>query len=190
MTYYDETLTTAPDAKRPDWRWTLAFGIVAVIGGLVAALNPFIASLTAEAIAATAFLLGGAVTIYTAATGNDHAASRIGTGLLGVLLMLFGGGLVIAPIPGLLSLMLLTASFFLAMGVVRAWLGFKARPFEGWGWQVASGAMSVLLAILIFVALPEGALSLLGLFLAVDLVVAGSAAIAGAFALRRDAAQS
>lgn len=171
----------------PDWRWTLAFGIVLILGGVLALANPFIASLTAEAIAATAFIVGGVVQIWVAVTQNDHAASRIGSGLLGALLMLFGAMLVAAPIPGLLSLTLLVAAFFLALGVVRVWLAVKARPRDGWHWQALSGALSIVLAALIYVALPEGALGLLGLFLAVDLLMAGIAAIMGAIALRRAA---
>lgn len=170
---------------RLDWRWVMALGVLLILGGIFALANPFAASLAVEITAAVFFVAGGVMQLWMAFTGKDHAGSRVASGMLGGLLVVFGLLLLASPIAGLISLTLLVASFFLAMGVVRTWIGLRRTRAEGRAWTVASGLVSIALAVLIFFALPEGAAGLLGIFLGVDLVMGGAASIAGALQMRR-----
>ncbi|MFC4731858.1 HdeD family acid-resistance protein [Salipiger abyssi] len=174
MTRHD----TDPDSPRPplngpDWRWMLVLGAVLIVGGVLAFLNPFAASLTVVALAGGVFILGGVLQLWIAFQYAGPTAARLVAGLLGLLVLAFGVALIANPLAGIISLTLLIAGFFLAMGVLRIWLGFHLRDRTGWGWLVAAGAVSVLLGLLIVLAMPEAAAGLLGLFLGVDLLSSG-----------------
>ncbi|MBN9886707.1 HdeD family acid-resistance protein [Salipiger abyssi] len=165
--------TTSRHFTGPDWRWLLVLGAVLIVGAVLAFLNPFAASLTAVAIAGSIFVLGGVLQLWIAFQYQGPSAARLVAGLLGLLVLVFGVALVANPLAGIVSLTLLIAGFFLAMGVLRIWLGFHLRDRTGWGWLVAAGAVSVLLGLLIVLAMPEAAAGLLGLFLGVDLLSSG-----------------
>lgn len=157
-----------------DWKWLMALGVLMLVGGFVAFLNPFIASLTVEIVAGFAFGVAGTMQIWMAATANGQGAGeRWMTGGLGVLLVLLAVSLLINPLAGLVTLTIMVAVLFAMMGAMRIVMAWRERPREGWGWMMASGVMSVALAILIVLALPGVALGILGLFLGLDLTFSG-----------------
>ncbi|MBU2960572.1 HdeD family acid-resistance protein [Citreicella sp. C3M06] len=169
----DSTNRRTPRPLRPDWRWMLILGALLIVGGLMAFLNPFAASLTAVAIAGGIFTLGGAIQMWIAFQDEGGGVGRGLSGLLGLLILAFGVSLIANPLMGIVSLTLLIAGFFIASGVLRIWLGLMMRHLPGWGWLVASGAVSLILGVLVIVALPSEPGSLLGLFLGVDLLSTG-----------------
>jgi uncharacterized membrane protein HdeD (DUF308 family) len=182
------TQTDFEDVPTPpfDRRWMLGLGVLSVIAGIVALLNPLIASLTVEALAGAGFLVVGVAQIWMALTRKETPIwSRWGSGLLGVLFILFSVALVVDPLAGLVSLTILVASFFLAFGLVRAVMAVRHSERAGWGWMLASGAVSMVLGVVIFLSLPGAALGILGLFLAVELLVSGIGSIGWAVASRR-----
>lgn len=171
-----------PEPQRPEdrmnWKWTLAMGIVLIVGGFVALTNAFLASLAVVAFASVFFLIAGAMQLWLAFRGEDGATgARLIAGILGVLLIVFAFSLYFQPFAGLLSLTILAASFFLAAGVVRVILALRMRHRRAWGWLLASGLVSVGLGLFIFIALPEAALTILGVFLGVELLFSGAAAL-------------
>lgn len=172
----------------PDWGWKglLALGLVMLIGGVLAFLNPFAASLTVEVVAGAAFLAAGVIELWWAATARQQDTSdRLLMGGLGAILVLLAVSLLLNPLAGLVTLTFAVAILFAVMGAFRMAMAFRMRPARGWGWIMASGVLSLALAALILLALPEAALGLLGIFLGVDLVMAGSVTLALAWA-RRD----
>lgn len=185
----------APDAPQPSaepmpelsWRWMLAAGLVYVAGGFIALLNPFLASLFAESLIALAFMLGGLLALLLAFRNKDGTTGgRVLSGVSALLAIAFAVALWMNPIIGLVSLTLTVASFLVAIGAVRTWVGVRMRKRAGWGWFVASGVLTVLLGVYIFVTLPASALSILGLFLAFELTFAGAAQIAAAWQARAE----
>ena len=169
----------AAPPPRMNWKLMLVMGLIMILGGFVALLNPFAATLTVEAIAAAVFLVAGFMQLWLAIR-SEHGSTnaRMIAGVLGVLLILFALSLFFQPIAGLISLTILLAAFFLAMGLVRIWLATRMRDRAGWGWLLASGLVSAALGIFIFFSLPEAALALLGIFLGVELLASGAASVA------------
>ncbi|MCR8550828.1 DUF308 domain-containing protein [Salipiger sp. P9] len=168
----------------PDWRWLLVLGALLIVGGVLAFLNPFAASLTVVALAGSVFVLGGVLQLWIAFQDRGGGAGRMLAGLLGLIVLVFGVALLANPMAGILSLTLMIAGFFLALGALRIWLGFYLRAHAGWGWLVAAGAVSVALGLLIVLAMPEAAGGLLGLFLGVDLLSSGVGVAALALRMR------
>ncbi len=166
------------------WKVALVMGPILILGGVVALLNPFLATLTAAVVAALAFRFAGAMQLLLAVRGAGEG-SRVLAGLLGALLILFAMSPFAHPIAGLVSLTLLVGSFFLAAGLVRVWLAFRMRGRRAWGWLLGSGLVSAALEVFILARLPEAAAAVLGILLGVELLTSGSAAVAFAFAARR-----
>ncbi|MCM2563117.1 DUF308 domain-containing protein [Lutimaribacter sp. EGI FJ00015] len=178
----DETLPDWPEMI--DWRWMMALAVMLILGGVLAFLNPFLASLTVEAIAGATFLAAGAWQLWVVMTGRDGGNRLLG-GALGLALVVLAVALLANPLAGLVSLTFAVGVLFALMGALRMLIAWDVRPRGGWGWMMASGVVSVALAVLIFVSLPQSALALLGLFLAVDLVTSGLVALAMALRARR-----
>ncbi|MFP4239112.1 HdeD family acid-resistance protein [Rhodosalinus sp.] len=173
-------------AQEMDWRWLMVFGVIMLIGGLLALANPFAASITAEILAASAFIAGGVVQIWIALRGTAGADSgtRWLAGTLGVLFVLLGIVLLANPLAGLLTLTIAVGALFAGMGAARIALAIRWRPQPGWGWMAASGALSLILAALILFTLPGSALGILGLLLGIDLTVSGAVSLALAWRAR------
>jgi len=170
------------------WKALALVGVVMLIGGFLAFLNPFAASLAAEAVAGAAFLAAGAVQLWLAVSDRSKTTGdRWLSGALGLALVLFAVTLVLNPLAGLVTLTALVALFFTVLGALRVGLAWHMRPAQGWGWLMASGVMSLLLAALILLGLPGAALGILGLFLGIDLTMAGAVSLSLAWAKRRDA---
>lgn len=184
--------TDAPDLDKltPDmgWKGLVVLGLVMLIGGVLAFLNPFAASLAAEAVAGAAFLTAGAMQLWFAVRDTSKTTGdRWLSGGLGAVLMLFALSLVLNPLAGLVTLTALVALFFTLIGAFRVALAWHMRPAQGWGWLMAAGAMSLILAALIVLSLPGGALGLLGLFLGIDLTVGGAVTLGLAWRKRMQA---
>ena len=91
------------------------------------------------------------------------------------------------PIAASLSLTLFIAAMLLVAGVLRAVMAFQMRPVRGWGWVLAGGVMSLLLGIAILVQWPVSGLLAIGLFVALELMIAGWSCILFALAARSTA---
>ena len=94
---------------------------------------------------------------------------------MGALMMVLALSLWFEPLAGLLTLTLMTAIFFLAIGGLRVWMAMRMRHRSRW--VALSGAMSILLGLVIVAALPHAALTTLGLLLGIELAVSGVAVI-------------
>lgn len=180
-------MTDQLDRLTPDmgWKGLALLGVVMLIGGFLVFLNPFTASLAAEAVAGAAFLMAGAMQLVFAVRDETKSTGdRWLSGALGVVLILFAVSLVLNPLAGLVTLTALVALFFTVMGALRVVLAWQMRPARGWGWLLAGGALSLVLAVLVVLSLPGGAPGLLGLFLGIDLTVGGAVTLALAWQRR------
>ena len=168
------------------WKAMLGFGVLTLLAGVFAILAPFVASLTVVGLAAAVFILLGAAQLWAAFRGDPKVAEhRALNGILGALMVVFGVWLFAQPLEGLVTLTIFVAAFFIVEGALQVWLATRMRGREGWGWLAAGGAVSVLLGLMVFFALPGAAIWVLGLLLGIDLLSTGAAMIALSFAERR-----
>ncbi len=152
--------------------WWIIGGIVAVIGGVFAVLNPLPATLAVNFLAAWSFIVFGIFAVIGAfqliTTGQ-----KMFMAIFGLAALLLGISLIANPLAGVMTLTLLVASIILISGMARILSAFDMRGTD-WFWlMLLSGAISVLLAVLIFADFPESAMSILGLFLGIELIFSG-----------------
>lgn len=177
--------TTASAANlKKSWVWMAVFAAISLIGGLLALLNPFEATLAATLMAGWAFAFVGAVQIIQSFQVQGWAGF-IWALLLGLLTLVVGCSLIFNPLAGMVSLTLLVAILFLATGVVKAMYAFSLRPLSGWGWVLFSGLVSVALGVMILADMPFSATSILGILLGIELLMNGILFLFVALALRK-----
>jgi uncharacterized membrane protein HdeD (DUF308 family) len=182
--------TAVPSPSRGDELspgWSLALGILLVIAGIVALLFPVIAAVTAALYVGWFAIIAGAIAIAVAfkTRTEPHFGWRFAVGVVYVLLGLL---LVANPIAGAASLALLVGALMAASGVVEIMLALRLRPRRGWGWLLANGIVSIVLAALIVIGWPLASLVLIGYFVGFQIITCGVARIALSMGARKAAA--
>lgn len=169
---------------RASWVWLAILGAISLVGGILALINPFAATLAAVFLAGWTFLLFGVLQLIQAfrTTGWPGFLWSL---LLGLLTVAVGISLLINPTAGALSLTMLVAVLFLVLGVVKILYAFSLRPVPGWGFAALSGAISILLGIMIIADYPWSATAVLGILLAVELLSNGIFLLVVALGLRK-----
>jgi uncharacterized membrane protein HdeD (DUF308 family) len=164
----------------------LVEGIVLVVLGLLAILLPQIATLAIELLLGWLFLISGILGLVT--TFWTKPAPGFWWALISAILAIVAGVLLLAwPLTGVLSLTIVLVAFFLAEGVVTIMYAVEhRRELNGrWGWMLASGIITLLLAFLIWARFPSTAAWAIGLLAGIDLVFGGSALIGMAVAAKK-----
>ena len=163
------------------WIWWLLAGALSLAGGIFALANPLAATLTATMLAGWTFVLVGILTLLSAFSDQGWG-SRVLVIVIGGLLLLSGINLIAEPLSGSMTLTVAVAILLMAVGVFRIILGFRVQ-FSRLRWaMILSGALSILLSIMIFSDFPQSALVVLGVFLAVELISNGVSLIVLAMA--------
>jgi uncharacterized membrane protein HdeD (DUF308 family) len=166
------------------WIWWLLAGILALAGGVWTFFNPVAGSLAVTFVTGGVFLALGVV--ETIAAIQMRGSQGFLWKLVVALATVLTGVLLLAnPLAGMVALTIVVGAAFGAMGVAKIILSLRMRPRAGWGWMLASGLVSLALAIIIFADFPASAATILGILLAVELIQTGIALMFAGLALRR-----
>lgn len=155
-----------------NWIWWMIAGVLSLIGGFFALANPLAATLTAELFAGWTFMLVG-VLILVSAFNDQGWGARIAAIVLGVFVLIFGINLVANPLAGMITLTVMAGVMLLVVGICRIMLAFATDVSQVRWVMILSGALSILLGIMIFSNFPQSAAVVLGVFLAVELISNG-----------------
>jgi uncharacterized membrane protein HdeD (DUF308 family) len=107
--------------------------------------------------------------------------------LLGVLYIVAGFVTFENPLLAAALLTLLLGFSLVASGIMRIVLAFSMKEGKPWLWVALSGMITLLLGLVILAHWPVSGLYILGLFLGIDLIIAGASWIGIGFGLRRRA---
>ena len=171
-----------------NWGIMLIIGILGVIAGLMALLNPFGASLVVTAIAGWSFLILGILQIIDGLRAQGWSG-KMWSVLLGVVAVFLGVNLLGEPLKGMLVLTTLVGIMFLVSGLFKLMVGMQIEnPQLKWT-VMFSGIISAFLGFMVLSNLPQSAATMLGVLLAVELLSNGVSMIALAL-VRKDGAMS
>lgn len=170
-----------------NWFLWLIIGILSIVAGIVALMNPFAATLTAHLMAGYFFMIIGILTVFSAFQDQGWGA-RIWAILLGVVITLLGINLIANPLQGILALTLVVGILMLTTGVFRLVMAFSPRAANVRLPLIASGALSIILAMMIFSGFPASGLVVLGILLAVELISNGVSMVFVALSRRSEEA--
>lgn len=163
----------AIEDNEPSRGWFIALGIFLIATGIGALLFPQLATLSVELFVGSAMLVGGIATLI-------HAFKSTGWG--GFLIEIFVAAVYIAggviflfnPLAGIFTLTALLAAFFAFDSILRILMAIQIRGERSWAFFLASGLLSLLLAILIVAGIANGAsLAFIGFLVGINFVFAG-----------------
>ncbi|MFI4876272.1 MAG: HdeD family acid-resistance protein [Blastopirellula sp. JB062] len=156
---------------RNEWCWFLFLGIGLVALGVIALGASFIASLAVVVFFGLLMVLGGAAQIASAFWAGRWSGMVLHL-LMGIFYAVVGMLMIDAPIEALQAITLLIAAFLIVGGLFRVVAAMTIR-FPAWGWQLLSGAISVLLGLMINKGWPDNSFFIVGMFLGIELIFSG-----------------
>jgi uncharacterized membrane protein HdeD (DUF308 family) len=183
---YSELQGEVTTAIRGHWKFFLAEGIILIILGLAAILEPLVATLTLSIFIGWLLIISGIVGLFS--TLRMHPAPGFWWSLISAILAIVVGVLLIwHPLAGILSLTLALIIFFVIEGIASILfaLDYRRDLPARWGWMVASGVVDLILAAIILLGLPGSALWALGLLLGINMVFGGTTLIVMALDARQ-----
>lgn len=181
-TVLNETPSVMMGKLESSWDLFAVLGGMMLIAGGVASFNLFATTLVSLFYIVAFMLLCGVMQLFHAF--NTHGwKRRVLYGLSALSYLAAGGVAFYDPILSAVGISLLIGGFLVASGAFRIMSGLRDQSHEGWGWVVASGALTLAVGGLLLVSWPGISLWFLGALLTVDLIFQGCSYIAFAVAL-------
>jgi uncharacterized membrane protein HdeD (DUF308 family) len=152
--------------------WSIFWGILLIITGILALIMPGVAALATVLVLAWLLVFAGIFEIVHAFQ-NRH---RQGFGwklAAGIITLLLGLSMLFFPIAGIATLALWIGAFIFAGGIVRLILAFRVRPARGWGWVLFDGILSIIIGVLIAWGWPATSIGFIGLLTGFWLLFSG-----------------
>lgn len=161
----------------------LAMGIAMIIAGGAAIALPLFSTVGVVTMLGLLVLVAGLAQIVSAFYCKGWHGVLLHL-LMGILYLVTGFLMLENPVQGAAGLTLILAGFFLTSGIFRVVVALKDR-FPGWGWTLLSGAVTVLLGLIIWRQFPESALWVIGLLIGIDLMFNGWSWVMLSFVFRK-----
>ncbi len=158
-------------------------GVLLVLG-LLAIVLPQVATLATVLFIGWLLLIAGIGGIYVAVQGRGVFNWR-SMGLLFLLTTIAGLIMVVRPDAGMRVLTAILAALFLLEGIVYTAVGVQFRQvFPAWKWMVASGVISLLLALSILFGWPASSTIVIGLLVGINFLSSGASLLMLGYAIR------
>jgi uncharacterized membrane protein HdeD (DUF308 family) len=154
--------------------WYLVQGGLMILAGILALVYPVVSSFAVVVFLGCVLIVSGVVQGISLIDARDvphfwlQLVSVVLSVIVGVLLIRHRGA-------GLLVLTLLLLVYFMVEGISKVIFSLTIRPFQNWGWVLASGIVTILVAFYLWASLPITAIWLLGVLLGIQLICEGAA---------------
>lgn len=173
---------TAP--LRAKWGWIVALGVVYLLAGFIALGSVAMATVVSVLVVGVMMIVAGVAEVFSAFQIKSWGKFLLWV-LLGVLYIIGGFVTFQNPLLAAVLLTLILGASLVVSGIMRIVLAFSMKRETPWIWVALSGVITLLLGLLILARWPVSSLYILGLFLAIDLIMAGAGWIGLGFGLRR-----
>jgi uncharacterized membrane protein HdeD (DUF308 family) len=164
--------------------WIVALGAVYVIAGLIALASVAMATVASVLVVGVMMIVAGVAEVINAFQIKSWGKFLLWA-LLGVLYIIAGFVTFENPLLAAVLLTLMLGASLVASGIMRIFLSFSMKRETPWIWVALSGVITLLLGLLILARWPINSVYILGLFLGIDLIMAGAGWIGLGFGLRR-----
>jgi len=169
---------------RAKWGWIVALGVVYVVAGFIALGSIVMATVASVFIVGIMMIIAGAAELINAFQIKTWGKFLVWA-LLGVLYIVAGFVTFENPLFAAVLLTLILGASLVASGVVRLFLAFNMKRETPWIWVALSAVITLLLGVLILARWPVNSVYILGLFLGIDLIMAGAGWIGLGLGLHR-----
>jgi uncharacterized membrane protein HdeD (DUF308 family) len=172
------------DRLRGKSGWIIVLGVVYAIAGFVALGSVITATGVSVFVVGIMMMIAGVAQVINAFQVKTWGGFFLWA-LLGALYIIAGFATFENPVLAAAVLTLTLGVALIASGIARITLAFGLKAQMPWIWIVVSGVITLLLGSMILAHWPVSSLYVLGLFLGVDLVFAGTGWIGLGLTLRR-----
>jgi len=173
---------TAP--LRAKWGWIVALGVIYLIAGFIALGSVAMATVVSVLIVRIMMIVSGVAEVISAFQIKSWGKFLLWA-LLGVLYIIAGLVTFQNPLLAAVLLTLVLGAALVVSGIMRIVLAFSMKRETPWIWVALSGVITLLLGVLILLRWPVSSVYILGLFLGIDLIMAGAGWIGLGLGLRR-----
>lgn len=167
-----DSLGAGIEALRSKWRWIVALGVVYVLAGAIALSSIALATIAKVVVVGVMMLIAGASEVINAFQVKSWSKFLLWI-LLGLLYVVAGILTLENPFLAAAVLTLVLGAVLVASGVTRVVLAFSMKDGQHWTWVVLSGVVTTFLGIVILSHWLASSVYVLGLFLGIDLIIAG-----------------
>jgi uncharacterized membrane protein HdeD (DUF308 family) len=166
------------------WGWIVALGVIYLLAGLIALGSVVAATVASVLVVGVMMIIAGVAEVFSAFQIKSWGKFLLWA-LLGVLYIIAGFVTFENPLLAAALLTLILGVSLVASGIMRIILAFSMKQETPWIWILLSGVITLLLGLLILAHWPVSSLYVLGLFLGIDLIMAGAGWIGLGFGLHR-----
>jgi uncharacterized membrane protein HdeD (DUF308 family) len=177
---------TPSDIVRQASTWSILWGVLLIILGMLAVGSPLLAAVAVNVVIAWLIVLAGAAHLVLAFQARG-AGSLIWKLLVGLAYVCFGVYLIVHPALGVVSLTLVLALLFLIEGILDIVLFFRMRSVGGSSWVLVDGIVTLLLGLMIYRHWPSSSAWAIGTLVGVSLIISGVARVMLSLAVRKAA---
>jgi uncharacterized membrane protein HdeD (DUF308 family) len=149
----------------------VGMGFALIILGAIAIGSSFSATYATVLVFGMLLLLGAIFQVFTAFWGRRWRGFFLHL-LAGVLYFIAGVFMIENPVAAAVGLTLVVAACLLVGGILRIILSVAER-FDGWGWMLLNGLVSLLLGISIWRQWPLSGQWVIGLFVGIEILLSG-----------------
>jgi uncharacterized membrane protein HdeD (DUF308 family) len=175
--------STTLEPLRAKSGWIVALGVIYVIAGIIALGSVVWATVASVFVVGIMMLIAGIAEVINAFQVKGWGRFLFWL-LLGALYIVAGFVTFENPLLAAVVLTLILGIALIASGIMRMILAFNMQAGTPWIWILASGVITLLIGLVILAHWPVSSLYVLGLFLGIDLVIAGAGWIALGLGLR------
>jgi uncharacterized membrane protein HdeD (DUF308 family) len=170
------------DALQGNWLWFLVLGIALIVLGVILLGSPLLATLTTTMVFGVMLIVGGVFECVGAFWARQWSGFFLVL-LSGVLSVIVGLLLLRRPVEAMVVITLLLACYLMVEGVFHMIAAFSVR-YTSWVWPFLSGAVDLVLGLLIWAQWPSSSLWVIGLFVGISLIFRGVSWVMLALALK------
>src|SRR5947209_3359926 len=152
--------------------WIIVLGVIYLVAGLIALGSVVMATVVSVFVVGIMMLIAGVAEVINAFQVKSWGKFLFWL-LLGVLYIVAGFVTFENPLLAAALLTLMLGVALVASGIMRIILAFSMKEGTPWIWVVLSSVITLLLGIVILAHWPVSSLYILGLFLGIDLILAG-----------------
>jgi uncharacterized membrane protein HdeD (DUF308 family) len=176
--------STSSDVVRQASTWSIIWGVLLIVFGMLAIGSPFVAAVAVNVFIAWLIVLAGVVHLILAFHAHG-AGSLLWKLLVGLAYLFFGAYLIMHPVLGVASLTLVLALLFLVEGILDIALFFQMRSLRGSSWVLVDGIVTLLLGLLIYLQWPSSSAWAIGTLVGVSMIISGVTRVMLSLAVRK-----
>lgn len=156
---------------KENWAWFLSLGILLILLGIGIIGSSYYATIFSMILFGIFLMGAGVVQIFHAFLARKWSGLFLSL-FLGLLYIITGFLCLAKPALAAMSITLWIAAFLLIAGLFRMIVSLILR-FNEWSWVFFNGVVTFLLGLMIYFDWPLSGLWVIGIFIGVDLILAG-----------------